>query len=88
MANGIINASNYKCVFGRNLYDTDETNSILKIRLTLYCPVFEEIKSSFLNVADFLKSLCSDTSHFDVGLILYFLQCTYKNSSIRMRTVK
>jgi len=46
---------NYKCVFGRNLYDTDETNSILEISLTLYCPIFEEIKSSFLNVADFLS---------------------------------
>ena len=45
----------YKCVFGRNLCDTDETNSILEIRLTLYCPMFEEIKSSFLNVADFLN---------------------------------
>jgi len=30
----------YKCVFGRNLYETDETNSILEIRLTLYCPIF------------------------------------------------
>jgi len=37
------------CVFGRNLYDTDETNSFLEIRLTLYCPMFEEIKYSFLN---------------------------------------
>jgi hypothetical protein len=46
---------NYKCVFGRNLYDTDETNSILEIRLTLYCPDFEEIKSCCLNVADFLN---------------------------------
>jgi len=45
----------YKCVFGRNLYDTDETNSILEIKLTLHCPIFEEIKSSFLNVADFLN---------------------------------
>jgi len=34
----------YKFVFGRNLYDTDETNSVLEIRLTLYCPIFEEIK--------------------------------------------
>jgi len=34
---------NYKCVFGRNLYDTDETNSILEFRLILYCPIFEEI---------------------------------------------
>jgi hypothetical protein len=42
------------CVCGRNLYDTDETNLILEIRLTLYCPIFEEIKSSVLNVADFL----------------------------------
>jgi len=46
---------NYKCVFDRNLYDTDETNSILEIRLTLYCPDLEEIKSSSLNVADFLN---------------------------------
>jgi len=44
---------NYKCVFGRNLYDTDETNTILEIRLTLYCPIFEEIKSSILDIADF-----------------------------------
>jgi len=42
-------------VFGRNLYDTDETNSILEISLTLYCPHLEEIKSSCLNVADFLN---------------------------------
>jgi len=42
-------------VFGRNLYDTDETNSVLEIRLTLYCPDFEEIKSSCLNVAYFLN---------------------------------
>ena len=34
--------------------------------------MFVEIKSSFLNVADFFKSSCSDTSHFDVRLILYF----------------
>jgi len=46
---------NYKCVFGGNLYDTDETNTILDIRLTLYCPVFEEIRSSFLNVTHFLN---------------------------------
>jgi len=42
-------------VFGRNLYDTDETDSILEIRLTLNYPIFEESKSSFLNVADFLN---------------------------------
>jgi hypothetical protein len=46
---------NYKCVFGRNLYDIDETNSILEIRLTLYCPIYEENKSSFLNVTNFLN---------------------------------
>jgi hypothetical protein len=39
---------NYKCVFGGNVCDTDETNSILEIGLTLYCPIFEEIMSSFL----------------------------------------
>jgi hypothetical protein len=60
------------CVFGGNLYDTDETHTILGIRLTLYCPIFYEIKSSSLKVADFFKSSCSDTFHFDVGLILYF----------------
>jgi len=27
-----------KSVFGRNLYDTDVTNSIFEIRLTSYCP--------------------------------------------------
>ena len=46
---------NYKCVFDRNLYDNDETNSILEIRSTLYCPDLEEIESSCLNVADFLN---------------------------------
>ena len=44
-------------MFSRNLYDTDETDSILEIKLALYCVIFEEMKSSFLNVADFL-SLC------------------------------
>ena len=39
----------------RNLYDTDETNSILEIRLTLYCSDLEEIESSYMNVADFLN---------------------------------
>jgi len=43
------------CVFGGNLYDTDETNTILEIRLTLYCPIFDEIKPSFLKIADFLS---------------------------------
>ena len=35
----IENASNkeLKSVFGRNLYDTDVTNSIFEIRLTFYC---------------------------------------------------
>ena len=58
VASCIVNVSNKELsVFGRNLYDTDETNSIFEIRLDLYCPVFEEMKSSFLTVADFL-SLC------------------------------
>ena len=51
---------NYKCVFGRNLYDTDETNSILEMKLILYCLLFEEIQSSCLNVADFFN-LCVPT---------------------------
>ena len=55
MESGIVNASNkeIQCVLGKNLYETDETNSILEIRLTLCCPDFEEIKSSCLIVADF-----------------------------------
>jgi len=40
-------------VFDRHLYVTDETNSVLEIRLTLYCPDLEEIKCSCLNVAEF-----------------------------------
>ena len=46
---------NYKRVFGGNVYDTDETNTILEITLTLYCPIFVEIKSSLLNVTDFFN---------------------------------
>jgi hypothetical protein len=49
--------SYYKFVFGRNLYDSDETNSISKISLALYCRIFEDIKSSFFTVADFLSLL-------------------------------
>jgi len=65
-------------VFGTNLYGTDVTNSIPEIRLALYCPIFEEMKSSVVTVTDFFKSSCSDTSHFDVGLILYSGQCKCK----------
>jgi len=49
----------YKFVFGRNLYDTDETNSILEIRLTLHCPIFEETKSSYLRL--FLSILFTES---------------------------
>ena len=42
-------------MFGRNLYDTDETNSIFEIRLALHCPIFEEMKSSSLTVSDILS---------------------------------
>ena len=42
-------------MFGRNFYDTDETNSILEITLKLQCPIFVEINLSFFNVADFLN---------------------------------
>jgi len=35
---------NYKCVFGINLYNTDETKTIFQIRLTLFSPIYEEIK--------------------------------------------
>jgi hypothetical protein len=45
---------NYKSVFGRNLYNTDVTNSFLEIRLALYSSVFEDMKSYLLTVADFL----------------------------------
>jgi len=46
---------NYKCVFGGNIYDTDETNTILEIRVIVHCPIFEEINSSFMNVTEFLN---------------------------------
>ena len=75
-------------MLGRNLYDTHETYSNLEIRLALYCRIFEEMNSSFFIVADVFTSSCIDASHFDVDLILYFLQCRYKNKNIRMRTVK
>jgi hypothetical protein len=57
IASGIVNASNkeLKCVFGRKVYDIDETNLILEIRLTLYSPMFEERMSSFLTITDFLS---------------------------------
>jgi hypothetical protein len=42
-----------KFVFGRNLYNTDETNSIPEIRLALYCPIFQEEKSPLLTPAEF-----------------------------------
>ena len=42
-------------MFGRNLYETDDTNSILEIRLALYCPVFQKMKYSFFTLADFLS---------------------------------
>jgi hypothetical protein len=45
---------NYKCVFGRILYDFDETDLILEINSALYCPTFEETKSTLFTVADFL----------------------------------
>jgi len=59
-----------------------------QIRFSKSGPIFEEMKSSFLIVAEFFKASCSDASHFDVGLILYFLECRYKNKNIWMRTVK
>jgi hypothetical protein len=57
VASGIVNASNKdkNCVFGRNVYGTDERNWILEIRLALYCPMFEEMKSSFLNIPNLLR---------------------------------
>ena len=64
-------------MFSRDLYDTEETNSFLDM-FALYCLIFEDVKF-FFSAADW---------HCDVGLILYFLQCRYKNKNIRMRTVK
>jgi len=58
-------------VFCRHLYDADETNSILEIRLALCSQIFEEMKSSSLTVCDFFSSY-SDASHFDVDLIVFF----------------
>jgi len=45
----------YQCVFDGNLYETEERNSIFEIRVAIYCPDLEEIKSSCLNVADFFN---------------------------------
>jgi hypothetical protein len=42
-------------VLGRNLHEIHETNSILEIRLAIYSPVFDEIKATFFNVANFLS---------------------------------
>jgi len=76
----------YKFVFGRNLYNTDETNSILEIRLTIYCSVLEEIRSSFLNVVDF--------SNFRVVALLIlmshsvFLAVQIQEQNFMMLTVK
>lgn len=42
-------------MFVGNLYDTDETNSILEIILEIYCPIFEEIKPLFFTVFDILS---------------------------------
>jgi uncharacterized Rmd1/YagE family protein len=39
----------------RELWDIGETNSILEIRLTLYCQIFEEMNSSYFTVAKFLS---------------------------------
>ena len=75
-------------MFGKNLYDTDETNSFLEIRLALHCLIFEEIKPLFFTVADFFKSSCSEASLVDAVLILYFLECTYMNINTGIRTVK
>jgi hypothetical protein len=59
-------------VFCRNLYDTDETNSILEIKLALYSSIFEETKSSFSTIADFLCLLV--VTHL---ILLYVSFCTF-----------
>jgi hypothetical protein len=60
------------CVCIRNLYDTDETNFILEIRLAHAVQFLTRLSHFLAVVADFFKSSCSDPSHFDVGLIPYF----------------
>jgi hypothetical protein len=74
-------------VFGRNLYEIDDTNSILTIRLALYCPIFEEIKSTFSSLLIF-KSLCSGASHLDVSPILYFFPVQIQNKHITVLTAR
>ena len=73
-------------MFCRNLYDSDETNSILEVRLNLYVQFLRRWSHLFY-CSWFCKSSCGDASHFDESLILYFLQCRYKNKNIKMRTV-
>jgi hypothetical protein len=73
---------NYKSVFGRNLYDTDVTNSILEIRLALYCPIFEDKKSTFLTVDDFL-SLCVVT----LLIVMYVSFRIFCSADKRMKTL-
>jgi len=70
-------------VFGRNLYETDETNSILEIRLAQYCPMFEEMESSFLTVDDCIRLRV-------VTLIIHsvFLAAQIPEKSNRMCTTK
>jgi len=46
---------NYKLVLVGNVYDTDITNSIFEIRLALYCPSLEKMKSSFLTTVYYLS---------------------------------
>jgi hypothetical protein len=50
VVSAVVNASDteLKPLFGRNVY-TDETNSVLEIRLAIYCPIFEEMMSPFFD---------------------------------------
>jgi hypothetical protein len=77
----------YKCIFGRNLHYTDGTFRFSKSGCLILAN-FEKIKSSFFYCSWIFKFSCSVAPYFDVGVILYLLQCRYKNKNIRMRTVK
>jgi len=62
-------------VFGRNLFNTGETNSILEISKTLYCPYLEVFKSSCFNVTDFLNlRVVTLLILMQVSLILFAVQ--------------
>jgi hypothetical protein len=63
-------------MFGRNLHDTNQTNSVIEIRLALYCRMFEGINYSLFNVDEVL-SLRVVTPFIFNYLQFCIFQCRY-----------